>query len=72
MALCTRPQEMKKQVEELLKAYRASSIAENVDDSATTMGKAFSRYSEGRACYLPIVWDTGCSKIIISEEAVKV
>ena len=35
------------------------------------MGKAFSRYSGGRACYIPIILDTGCSKSIISEEAVR-
>ena len=68
MALGARPQEMKKLGEEVLKAYRASGTAENVDDSATTMGKGFSRYSGGRAC---LVWDTGCSKSIISEEAVR-
>ena len=41
------------------------------DDSATTMGKAFARYTGGRGCYIPVIWDTGCSKSIISEEAVK-
>ena len=41
------------------------------DDSATTMGKAFARYTGGRGCYIPVIWDTGCSKSIISEEAVR-
>ena len=35
------------------------------------VGKAYSKYSGGRCCYIPIVWDTGCSKSIISEETVR-
>ena len=35
------------------------------------MGKAFSRYSKGVGCYIPIIWDTGCSLSIVSEEAVR-
>ena len=44
---------------------------EKIDDSATTMARAYSKMSGGKACFIPLVWDTGCSKSIISEEAVR-
>ena len=56
---------------EVIEAYRAAGAESLGDDSATTMGKAFSRYSGGRGCYIPIILDTGCSKSIVSEEAVR-
>ena len=72
MAMGARPQEMKKLGEEVLRACRASVAAEKVADSATTMGKAYSRYSGGRCCYnIPVVWNTGFSKSIILEDAVR-
>ena len=61
---------MKKLGEDILKAYACKQESMG-DDSATTMGKAFARYTGGRGCYIPINWDTGCSKSIISEEAVR-
>ena len=57
--------------EEVLRACRAAGAAEKVDDSDTTMGRTYSRYSGGRSCYIPAVWDTGCSESIISEVAVR-
>ena len=48
MAMGARPQAMKKLGEEVLRACRASGTAEKVDDSATTVGIAYSRYSGGR------------------------
>ena len=33
--------------------------------------RVYSRYSGGRSCYIPVVWDTSCSKSIISEESVR-
>ena len=41
------------------------------DLSRPMVKKAFSRYCGGRGCYIPIIWDTGCSKSIVSEEAVR-
>ena len=67
----SKPQEVKKLGEKIYKAYRATGAENMGDDSATTVGKAFARYSGGSGCYIPIIWDTGCSKSIISEEAVK-
>ena len=71
MVMGTRPQEMKKLGEEVLRPCKASGAVEKVDDSALAMGKAYSRYSGGRCCYVPVVWDTGCSKCIILEEAIR-
>ena len=62
MASGSNPQEVRKPREEIFKAYRANGAESLGDDSATTMGKA---YSGGRGCYIPIIWDTGCSKSII-------
>ena len=42
-----------------------------VDNSATTVGSAYARLTGGKGCQIPIIWDTGCSKSIISEEAVR-
>ena len=67
----SKPQEVKKLGDEILKMYRATGAESLGDDSTTTIGKAFSRYSGGRGCYIPIIWDTGCSKSIVSEEAVR-
>ena len=65
MANDSKPQEVKKLGEEIFKAYRAAGAKNMGEDSATTMGKAFSRYYGGRGCYIPIIWDTGCSKPIV-------
>ena len=32
---------------------------------------AYARLTGGKGCQIPIIWDTGCSKSIISEEAVR-
>ena len=67
-----RPKDKKVFEEEVLRAYRAGNVdTEKVDDSATTMGRAYSKLSGGKFLVIPVVWDTGCSKSIISEQAVK-
>ena len=63
--------EAKKLGEEIFKAYRANGTNSLGDESATTMGKAYSRLSGGMGCYIPVIWDSGCSKTIVSEEAVR-
>ena len=55
--------------EEIFKAYAAR--ATEVDNLATTVGRAYARLTGGKGCHIPIIWDTGCSKSIISEEAVR-
>ena len=55
--------------EEIYRAYAAR--ATEVDNSATTVGKAYARLTGGKGCQIPIIRDTGCSKSIISEEAVR-
>ena len=57
--------------EEIYKTFRANDADSLVDETATTMGKAFSRYSGGRGCYIPIICDSGCSKSIVFEGSVR-
>ena len=67
-----RPKDKKVFEEEVLRACRAGGIdTEKIDDSATTMGRAYSKYSGGKSCFIPVVCDTGCSKSIISEQSVR-
>ena len=63
-----RPKDKKVFEEEVLRAYRAGNVdTEKVDDSATTMGRVYSKLSGGKFMVIPVVWDTECSKSIISE-----
>ena len=72
MSKGARPKDKKVFEEELLRACRAGNIdTEKADDSVITMGRAYSKYSGGKFMVIPVVWDTGCSKSIISEQAVK-
>ena len=34
------------------------------------MGQGYLKVSLGKGCFIPIIWDSGCSKSIVSEEAV--
>ena len=45
--------------DEIFRAYAARA---EVDDSATTVGRAYARLTGGKGCHIPIIWDTGCSK----------
>ena len=66
-----RPSDKKVFDEEVLRAYKACGDMERIDDSATTMRRAYSKSSGGKTCFIPVLWDMGCSKNIISEKAVK-
>ena len=42
-----------------MRACRADGIdTEKIDDSATTMARAYSKISGGKTCFIPLVWDT--------------
>ena len=72
MSMGGRPKDKKVFEEEVLGACRAGGIdTEKIDDSATIMGRAYPKYSGGKSCFIPVVWDTGCSKSIISEQSVR-
>ena len=72
LSLGIRPKDKTVFEEEVLRACRAGGMdTEKIDDSATSMGRAYSKYSGGKSCFIPVVWDTGCSKSIISEQAVR-
>ena len=61
MSKGARPKDKKVFEEEVLRAYRAGNVdTEKVDDSATTMGRAYSKYSGGKfmviKMYLNLFW----------------
>ena len=57
--------------DEIWTAYRANSTNNLGDESATTMGTAYSGLFGGKGCHVPVIWDSGCSKSIVSEEVVR-
>ena len=57
MVTGARPREKKMLGEEVLRACRAAGDTERLDDSATTMGRAYSKYSGGRSCFIHVVWE---------------
>ena len=59
MSLGGRPKDKKMFEEQVLRACRADGIdTEKIDDSATTMARAYSKISGGKTCFIPLVWDT--------------
>ena len=54
--------EAKKLGEEIWIAYRANSRHNFGDDSAATMGTAYSRLAGGSACDVRVIWDSSCRK----------
>ena len=55
MVMGARPKDKKVFDEEVLRAYKAGGDMEKIDDIATTMGRAYSQYSGGKTCYIPVV-----------------
>ena len=52
-------------------AYRSASSHDTLGgETATVRGSAYSKLSGGKACEVPMVWDSGCTKDIVSEEVV--
>ena len=62
--------EEKKLGDKIWKAYRANSGSNLGDESATTMGTAYSRLAGGKGCHVPVILNFGFSKSIVSEEVV--
>ena len=66
------PEEVKKLREEILTAYRSASSHDTLGGETTTLrGSAYLKLLEGKACEVPVVWDSGCTKDIVSEGVVR-